>query len=605
MQNIISRRVSLISLLLLFVLPLSAQDHLNGARVSSLTNPKDSLLVLRSSVYYSGINASETGLETLYNKWVQDNDSKKKYYPLIYEAWKLCIDKCPEQLNLYLDGILLHRWMIQASETTDEKEHYFEELMNVWDLRADNADLINANVRNKHLQTSSNSIRMNKISDWRTYSPYAPTNTDSMYVACYDMYLPIINDIREDIGNGNSAGNDLNTSQLLDFFNASFSHYANEVNKIGKGPEDELYAQQFSEYQHNLQLARQEYDRFVDSLQIPSRNSIRTQAQADIYNQKTKEKSEAIARYNATVLQLNDSILPLKERNENRLANLRKSSATVLLDHYQMIKLIADNVLSSLSSRESTPSHLSDPSLFEATGRPASSRESSPSQLSDPSLFEATGRPASSSAASDSLASRYSSLVAYCQSLIRNNAHLDDDASTIDQIVLHYGDSIRLHTNDYAWLNNLVSKFRYTVDFDSTDPDFLNVVRLRDLAYSNLPNTSSTQQPSLAASSLSDPSLYQATSRSGSQPSLAGSRSSRNYGQLANNAYNRGRSTNDARYFVLAYHYYTKALKASPSNASFKTYRSDCLRFIRSEGFFQGLKKGSVLSFSGESMIIP
>lgn len=507
---------------------------LNGARVTQLVgNPKDSLLVLRNSEYYSAAHVNELGFETIYNKWVQDNESKKKYYPLMYSAWKLCIDKCPEQLNLYLDGMNLHRWMIQACEKDEEKEKYLEELMNIWDMRAENAELINANVRKKSLQTSSNSIRMNKINEWRLYSPYAPKNTDSMYVACYDMYLPIMNDIKAEIDSGRVAGNDLNTSQLLEFFNASFSNYANKVNSIGDSPEDEEYKKQFAEYQKKIQAARSEYDRFVDSLKVPDRKSIKTQAQADVYNRKSQEKSQAAIKYNETVKQLNDWIAPLKEGYEQRHSEARKEHAATILGHFQMIKSIADNV--------------------------------------------------TTNADDDSVKTQFNELIAFCQSLLRNNAHLDDDASTIEKIIIAYGDSIKAHSKDYAWLNNMVSKFTYATDFDPTDPDYVYVKKMRDEAYAEM-KAKQAERPAAVT---------------------VAKQSTKNYGQLANNAFNQGRSSKDAKYFVLAYHYYNKALKDNPGNSNYKTWREQCVRFIRSDGFFQGLKKGQMISFQGQTLQVP
>ena len=264
-----------------------------------------------------------------------------------------------------------------------------------------------------------------------------------------------------------------------------------------------------------------------------SREFIKTQAKVDVFSKILSEKTEASERYSELVKNLNERILPLQYAyNERHAVAIKEYSATIL-SHFQMIKSIADNV--------------------------------------------------TTNAEDDAVKTQYNDLIVYCQSLLRNSAHLDDDASTIEKIIMVYGDSIKMHSKDFAWLNNLASKFSYATDFDSTNPDYLKVKKMRGEAYAELKAKQAERPATVSVAK-------QTTTK---------------YGQLANNAFNQGRSSNDARYFVLAYHYYTKALKDNPGNSNYKTFREQCVRFIRSEGFFQGLKKGSVLSFGGQTMTIP
>lgn len=313
-------------LLVLILLQCSVQgfaqsdDKTSFWGVSSFNQYKDNkieyILLGRANDLYSN---TQNIYPTILQKW---RDNKEKYFPLMYEAWNYCMQKCPDDKNLYLDGEILFRKMIENSDDKAKKQEYFDSLMAVYDKRIANIDAINAHVHKATAKSSENTVRLGKVNDWALYSPNRPIN-DSLLLEekLYEGYLNVFNSIIEDINEGKDAGGDLRVEDIGKFFNYSVRHYVNTYNSI---EEPSIIAKK-----------RDEMHAYRDSLR-----ALRDVAQ------NSDEKNRLITL-------INDSIDGFNTVNDSLTAlwNIKKGKIkSVTLGHFHFVKYIAEKQKESLAS---------------------------------------------------------------------------------------------------------------------------------------------------------------------------------------------------------------------------------------------------------------
>lgn len=530
-MNII-RKIAYVLCLIAFSIGTNAQSMFKGANVQQLAgHPEDSLLILRASEYYSAAHKKELNKDDVYNRWRVE---PHKYYPMMYEAWKYCIDNCPEQLNLYLDGIDLHRWMINQSTTPEDSAKYYEALMEVWDRRANNVDLINKTVTKKSLVSSYNSIRMNKVYDWISFGSDRPTDYDSLYVLLFEQFEPIVDDFIESINNGESNGSDLSADQLWTFFNSVYTKWKVENNKFATSS-DPAYKEAADKYNHLVDSARTVRDAYISEADKAkaafNRNKTNASLQAKA-QEAINAREKAKADYNAFVAQQNEWFLPIKEEHDAKTGHTSLEISAILLDNFDKMKRIVDKINSELES--------------------------------------------------DTIDNTYTAMIGRCQHWIDEYANGIAKRKTMVQLFMENMDSIDTHKDDYRWLDKLVVEYKYTIDFDSNDPDYQQVVAYRDAAYHKL---------------VEEGSKVKSTTIS----VKTGSRI--NYYNKAYDAFNKARSRE--QYFVLCVYYCDKAIEAGQQVSDARDLKSKCMKGIPGWKFMSGHKTGEYITIEGMRLRIP
>lgn len=293
-------------LCLLFIFVASIQSYsqeLRGVDFTLVNRPAfsalDSALLRRNSTMYSGKNAWGTAdaTESILFKWYSN---KKKYYPVMIEAWKYCIDRLPYQLRLYRDGILLNQLMIGEAADSVSRAKYGNEIMSIYDKQIQNIDSINFYVKRLSDRSSKGNILMQKAY-W--YLPYVlgverksqvENDEDQLRpdvkAVMYPMYKEAIGVIKQmydsgdDHGGGVSEGDIGLPYYLIDYFTYEFYHFADifnahlENDSINKSIRDTAKKDLLEEYNFmrdfcNRQIQELGAD-YVDTLSVDGGDSI-------------------------------------------------------------------------------------------------------------------------------------------------------------------------------------------------------------------------------------------------------------------------------------------------------------------------------------------
>lgn len=227
------KKNSIITFLLLliaqssFVLAQQSNERLRGVDFKDLhLSPIDSAVLRINSTWYSArdqYGEVHSSNETFYIKWTAE---KEKYYPIMKEAWKYCIEHQPYQVNLYKDGVLLNLWMFQATKNMT----YFDEMMKVYDMRIQNIDSINAHARRESDKSSEGGIMMQKA---RAYAKYI-IKEDSVYTdsRAKELFVSAAETIRKDFNANKDLGGDIDHGGLQYYLGFALNDYANIVNNI-------------------------------------------------------------------------------------------------------------------------------------------------------------------------------------------------------------------------------------------------------------------------------------------------------------------------------------------------------------------------------------
>lgn len=214
-----------------FVLAQQNNDRFRGVDFRDLhLSPVDSAVLRINSTWYSGWNQYgpvSSSNETFYNKWTKE---KEKYYPIMKEAWKYCIDHQPYQVNLYKDGVLLNLWMFQVTKDTT----YFNEMMKVYDLRISNIDSLNAHVRRVSDRSSVGGIMMQKARDYAKFV----IGEDQVYSDAHaiEMFTSAAKVVRKDFEDGKKIGGDFDHGGLEYYLGFAINDYI----KIKQDPNNQI-----------------------------------------------------------------------------------------------------------------------------------------------------------------------------------------------------------------------------------------------------------------------------------------------------------------------------------------------------------------------------
>lgn len=193
---------------------LNAQITFRGVNTELLVKDKNAKKIIKASESYSGITIdSKKKNNDIYSLWL---GQPVEYYPEMYNSWLLCVNSCPNQKNLYIDGIDMHRWMIGKTDVYQLQSTYYNTLMRVWDEYIDNAKSISS----IDSEVSVNKVRMGKAYDQIMFCPDVKTGNEEMYAKLFDLYDPVINDCVNSINNKDIHNGSLTDDQLWDYFKA-------------------------------------------------------------------------------------------------------------------------------------------------------------------------------------------------------------------------------------------------------------------------------------------------------------------------------------------------------------------------------------------------
>lgn len=231
------RKIILIWLMLTVCLVLQAQSIFRGVDFTNHHfSALDSALLSRNSVMYSGRNiyGMETdNKETVYSKWY---NNKEKFYPVMCEAWKYCLNKLPYQLNMYKDGAFLYKQMMH--DHLDDSVYckkYLDCLMKLYDLRIQNLDSINAHVKRVSDKSSIGTMMLSKVLDNDYYGVGQKEgevfeSPRRMYLL-YPQYKEAIEKLQQEYEDEIAdVGGDVATDALERYFILSFWRYAGMYN---------------------------------------------------------------------------------------------------------------------------------------------------------------------------------------------------------------------------------------------------------------------------------------------------------------------------------------------------------------------------------------
>lgn len=209
----------------------STQYHLHGVDFKELhLSPIDSAVLRINSTWYSArdqYGEVKSSNETFYSKWTND---KEKYYPIMKEAWKYCIDHQPNQVRLYKDGIWLNIWMLQAMEDSVKRMKYFDETMKVYDMWIQNLDSINKYTKRISDRSSVGGIMMQKA---RVYSQFI-ISEDQVYndTKAQQMFTEAAEIIRRDFNEEKNLGGDIDQGGLEYYLGFAINDYTSINNSF-------------------------------------------------------------------------------------------------------------------------------------------------------------------------------------------------------------------------------------------------------------------------------------------------------------------------------------------------------------------------------------
>lgn len=134
-----------------------------------------------------------------------------------YEPWKSCINSAPLALaSLYTQGAPMLANLIVAAPDVATKKKYFDDLMNMYDLRIKNVDALNS-FSSAKMQSSKGSILCRKAYDYATYGQgVEPTHSLDN---AYNMFTEGINLVNED------PSKNVEGFVLYKYFDVSYQKY--------------------------------------------------------------------------------------------------------------------------------------------------------------------------------------------------------------------------------------------------------------------------------------------------------------------------------------------------------------------------------------------
>ena len=297
----------------------STQYRLRGVDFKELhLSPIDSAVLRINSTWYSArdqygeVNSSN---ETFYIKWTND---KEKYYPIMKEAWKYCIDHQPNQVRLYKDGIWLNIWMLQAMEDSVKRMKYFDETMKVYDMWIQNLDSINKYTNRISDRSSVGGIMMQKARD---YTEYIMKKGKNVYqdAKAKELFVSAAEIIRRDYNLGKDLGGDIDQGGLQYYLGFALNDYANIVNNI-----------------QGVKIMKKKGAYNKEGVLITDTAELK-----QMIKNKTPEEWEAIEKHNQMV----DSLNNLSKDNDR----LRREAKEPLLEKYNFIIELCDRQINTLT----------------------------------------------------------------------------------------------------------------------------------------------------------------------------------------------------------------------------------------------------------------
>lgn len=506
-------------------------------------SPLDSALVFRNSDLYSG--KKETGeISSILYKWV--NEDHEKYFPVMQEAWKLCLEKCPYQLNLYLDGIDMYRYMIAwAKERNDSVryEQYYDELMNLWDTRSDYTDSINANMHRKDHQSSSYTIRMNKVNDYYTYHVAGRGfSNDSVAVTMYEQYRPIIDDLGEAIDKGEHVGGDIDAAQLKMFMGNSVNVYAQDVNRmLAKGTNKQKQEKEAA----RINALIEEHAKIRDACKVKREeareafNKNKTPENRAIYDQLNAEFQTAQQEHKAYADSLKAEFMIFQQDLNDADREMIDDRKQEVIKQYQILQRIVMN---------------------------------HEEEMEDPAKI-----------------APFKAMMDDVQLWMAQTLNYDD---YVDVSELHekYSKDFEEKKGDYAWLTEAVTKYQNASGFKRDDPFYKELCDARTAARPRTPEK--TENASSAAMDENRALLSQYINKANSYYSRIYNKN----GNLNSRAF---------EFAIVGYDYFNRALRIAPSNKQIKNCRENCKKVIKAEMFMAGKKPGQKVTVDGETFTVP
>lgn len=418
---------------------------LYGARIHQLTDPVDTLMVLRNSAYYSGknYNVNNVNVDPVYFKW---DENPEYYYPMIYEAWNLCLNKCPEQINLYTDGINIHRYMISKSVTEEKKREYFNKMEEIYNKQILNVDLTNSNVRKKKLTKSKGSLELSKIEDWIKYSPDCPPE-DSLKqktLLLYRKYASAIESIKNDIEEHRPSGDMGFPNHLQNLMATATNYYYFCRQGATIDAETQLLLDEADSICDRIKKEKEaEIKHYIDSLAIPTRYS----ASDPIIQKKKMLRDAALDSLKAFRIAENLKRDQKKERikAESDGAKMVERAKQALIDNYNLINDVVIYQKKTLGED------------FVVTD----------------STWTIEQLTVYLDSAVQEIALPYDNLLAKCNEYLESQGiYL---AVSITELAETYQDSIESHKTDTRWLERIRSKCEEAFDFQFNNKFYMDI----------------------------------------------------------------------------------------------------------------------------------
>lgn len=508
-------------------------------------SPIDSALVIRASCLYSANQARDLGLPTILPDWFKyQEDQKRTHYIPMYEAWRFTLEKCPEQYNLYRDGIDFFHNMIMWSNEPKVKQEFYDSLMAVYDLQLKNLDLINANVHKLSLRSSAASIKLKRVDEWHLYSPECPKVDSLRNAQLYEHYLPIIEELLADT----AVHGDLRTYDLAQFFFYSTTNYVSEYNAAAAGNAGEAKKTAARRaFEEKQSAAANEYREYVASLGIPQKYNPNDEA----IKEKIRLRTEARERYdsirNAEHVKMDSIILSANAD----FATLQREIKQKVMDHYNFIKDIVNQQKAHLGADFKADSTMT---------------EEEHDALIEQAIAE-VGKP-------------YDELLTTCQSYLAQVGINMSESSLMDLDMQYYED-LPNHKDDIQWLSRLKMTCEATLDFDPDDAFYKEVVKYFDHAYEEYEKKAEVHGEGQKVVARQETTKYWTMAISTARGQRASTRSG-------------------IEHLLLAAYYCDMAAREDPGHAStYRKYATSIRNGVKGEAFMAGVRSGQTLTVNG------
>lgn len=231
------RKILFILMMLTVSAVVEAQTPFRGVDFTMLhLSPVDSALLRMNSVMYSGWDTYgevTSSKSTIYGKWAKNYE---RYYPVMRESWKYCLDHAPYQVRLYKEGVKFYQFMIQgAGEDSVKRVKYGKELMALYDLHIQNLDSINAHVKRISDKSSKGNMMLRKASTYEYFVLGQAKQGEEYYstqrkAVMYPMYKDAVNMIKKTFDEGTDNGGDVDITALKTYFVYAFYNYVDTFN---------------------------------------------------------------------------------------------------------------------------------------------------------------------------------------------------------------------------------------------------------------------------------------------------------------------------------------------------------------------------------------